>query len=118
MPSFLYSARIDSKTASVNMRCSFSLAKLMQSCDTGGRRRAGVGVRGAVGPQMLGQAEASAWGDLLKRVVREALKAEDVDRTDEVARVAAKHERRVDALDEVVEQLRVERLPGTIDLGQ
>ena len=31
MPSFLYSARIDSNTASVNMRCSFSFAKLMHN---------------------------------------------------------------------------------------
>ena len=31
MPSLLYSARIDSNTASVNMRCSFSFAKLMHN---------------------------------------------------------------------------------------
>eukprot|EP00962_Isochrysis_galbana_P059077 scaffold32493_cov118-Isochrysis_galbana.AAC.5 len=34
MPSFWYSARMDSKTASVNIRCSFSLAKLMHNCSS------------------------------------------------------------------------------------
>jgi len=34
MPSFWYSAITDSKTASVNMCCIRSLAKLMQSCSS------------------------------------------------------------------------------------
>ena len=48
---------------------------------------------------------------LLKRIVRETFKTENVDSADEVARRTAEHERRIDRFDEHIEEPRVECLP-------
>mmetsp|Transcript_12249 Transcript_12249/g.28827 ORF Transcript_12249/g.28827 Transcript_12249/m.28827 type:complete len:278 (-) Transcript_12249:1006-1839(-) len=47
---------------------------------------------------------------LLKRIMRETFKPENIDSADEVARRTAEHERRVDRFDEHIEEPRVERL--------
>mmetsp|Transcript_29018 Transcript_29018/g.76937 ORF Transcript_29018/g.76937 Transcript_29018/m.76937 type:complete len:338 (-) Transcript_29018:312-1325(-) len=53
--------------------------------------------------------------ELLERVSRKRLEAENVDGADKVARLAAKHERLVGRLHNLVEELRVERTREGVD---
>ena len=105
MPSFLYSARTDSNTASVNMRCSFSFAKLMHNWQ-----------RWQAGNVKMWVLATCAAPHLLERIVWETLKPENIDGADEVARRTAEHERRIDRFDEHIEEPRVERLAQVVYL--
>ena len=51
---------------------------------------------------------------LLKRIVREAFESENIDSANEVARLTAEHERRIDRFDEHIKEPRVESLPKMV----